>query len=274
MNTLPAHCSRSRSANAFRGGFVRPGDLKKLAFAVFLLGLMMTTRGFAGEPSAGAGDATKAFGHVLEAVVDERGMVDYVAIAGNTDFRRAVAAQANALAGDHGKAASLASLINTHNAAVIHLLVEAGAGAGKVASILELEDGGVFDRAWIPVGSEKISLNALVKNHIGKLASDERYHFAVVCGAVSCPPLRAEPYEADQLQKQLDDQLERVVTSGDPRFVRWQGDGKVQAMKLMEWYAKEFGDAAAYLNKHANLPGKATSVSFLDYDWALNAQQP
>ena len=138
---------------------------------------------------------------------------------------------------------------------------------------MELDRGKVFDTPRFDLARRVISLNELEKEWIAKwLAGDARYHFAINCGALSCPPLRAEAYTAEKLEQQLDDQRARTLDRGDDRFLVWKRNGAVEVSRIFDWYGKEFGDVAAYLNEHAGLPGKATKVSFLEYDWSLNSQ--
>ena len=273
MLTAPSIDLADRSA-ARRARLRRRGDLKRLLLGVLLLGLMVATHARA-EHHAGGGSVA-GFGDALAGVVDDRGLVDYAALAADPRARAAVRAQSGALAGGVDAlepAARLAALMNTYNAAVLHLLLEAGAGgSGAIDGILDVDGGDVFDTPRVPLGGETVSLNQLEKEHIGPLAGDPRYHFAINCGALSCPPLRAEAYTADRLQEQLDDQRDRTLAGGDPRFVVWDGDGAVRVTKLMDWYGDEFGDPAAYLGEHAGLPGPVTEVGFLGYDWSLNAQ--
>ena len=43
---------------------------------------------------------------------------------------------------------------------------------------------------------------------------EPRIHLALVCAAMSCPSLRAEPYRGMELDKQLNDQTHRFLKNG------------------------------------------------------------
>ena len=254
----------------------RRGDLRKVLLGVLLLGVMAATHARADSVIPGM----ERYGTLLHEHVTSDGLVDYSALHAN--YKNSINALDAALfTAPHGNVAvaqgdtRLATLINVYNAAVLRVLLVHGAGTPQgTRSILSIDDGGVFDAPLVFMGDKTISLNQLEKEHIAPLAGDDRYHFAINCGAYSCPPLRAEAYTGEKLQRQLDDQRARTLDAGDPRFLVREGDGAVKVTKLFDWYADEFGDPAAYLNEHAGLPGEVTDVSFLEYDWSLNAQRP
>ena len=64
---------------------------------------------------------------------------------------------------------------------------------------------GAFDTPWATVGGESLSLNDIEHGKIRRF-EDPRIHAALVCGSVSCPTLRYEPF-GDDLGAQLDDQM-------------------------------------------------------------------
>ena len=248
----------------------RRGDLRRVGFGLLLLTLMVAVHARGAELTWPPYDA------LLQDVVDAEGLVDYSRLAAHPDrgaLQRIPGLKYIDSTLHDGDDVPLARMINTYNAVVLQVLLDAGAGTPDgPQSILDIDGGDVFDTPRIgPPGSE-ISLNQLEKEHIAKLAGDARYHFAINCGALSCPPLRAEAYTGEKLQQQLDDQRARTLDRGDDRFLVWLGDGKAEVSKIFEWYGEEFGDPAAYLNEHAELPGEVTEVGFLGYDWSLNAQ--
>jgi Protein of unknown function, DUF547 len=93
------------------------------------------------------------------------------------------------------------------------------------------------------------------------LPLEPRIHFALNCGAVSCPPIRA--YRA----KQLDAQLE-LATRSYLQSVRLE-NGIVILPKLLQWYAKDFGTPLGFARKYQpDLPANAR-VRFDAYDWNI-----
>jgi hypothetical protein len=91
------------------------------------------------------------------------------------------------------------------------------------------------------------------------LSLEPRIHFALNCGAISCPPIRA--YQAAKLESQLE-----LSTSSYLQSVRLE-NGVVILPKLLDWYAKDFGNPLEFVRQyHPDLPVNAR-VRFDAYDW-------
>ena len=108
---------------------------------------------------------------------------------------------------------------------------------------------------------------------------EPRIHFAVNCAALSCPPIQAWAFTADE----LDGQLDRVVRSfiADPEHFRLErGERSVLRLnKVLEWYGDDFGGAAGlrdFFGSYLDTTGAdggiddGTAVEFFEYDWTLN----
>lgn len=103
-------------------------------------------------------------------------------------------------------------------------------------------------------------------------AVDYRIHFALNCGARSCPPVM--PYREETLDAQLDaisaDYLRREVMVD-------AAAEQVQVPALLLWFSADFGGSAAakrrILQRHGILlPGSAPSIRYLEYDWTLHIE--
>jgi Protein of unknown function, DUF547 len=91
------------------------------------------------------------------------------------------------------------------------------------------------------------------------LPLEPRIHFALNCGAISCPPIRA--YQAENLESQLE-----LATRSYLQSVRLE-NGVVIVPRLLQWYAKDFGNPLEFARKyHPELPANAR-VRFDAYDW-------
>jgi hypothetical protein len=101
---------------------------------------------------------------------------------------------------------------------------------------------------------------------------DPRVHFALNCGAASCPPVLA--YTVEDVDAQLDastrSYLETEV-SYDP------STGTATVPKLFSWYRGDFGGKRGikrFLREHDAVPADASpSLSWADYDWTLKLGQ-
>jgi hypothetical protein len=100
---------------------------------------------------------------------------------------------------------------------------------------------------------------------------DPRVHFALNCGARSCPPLAAlDP-------RDLDAQLDAAAATYLRGETTVLGDGgEVSVPRLLLWYRGDFGGRAGIirlLRQHAIIDEEATpSIRFGDYDWTLDVE--
>ena len=171
----------------------------------------------------------------------------------------------------------LAFLCNAYNANVLNMVV-AQSAQESFKSVKDVP--GFFDKLKITVAGKAMTLNQLENDHIRPLG-DPRIHAALVCAAMSCPPLRGEPYTAKQLDEQLNDQSRRWINDRTKFIVDEQGLG---VSLIMEWYAKDFtvapyGSVVGFIRKFAEPSGSIgrllsrvddPAVHFLEYDWRLN----
>ena len=189
----------------------------------------------------------------------------------------------------------MAFLINAYNGFTLELILQ----NYPTKSIKDI--GGTFDDRWkrkfFKLFGQDSYLNKVEHEMLRKPgAFDEpRVHFAVNCASIGCPALREEAFTADKIDKQLEEQTSRFLSDRSRNrydtksgklevsmIFKWfkedwesgyKGfDGKTPAIKTREdyfaRYAKLLADAPADQQKVAD--GKAT-VSFMDYDWSINA---
>lgn len=152
--------------------------------------------------------------------------------------------------------------INAYNITVIHLI----ATNWPVRSILDLEGGKVFQTPRVRIQGRRISLDDLEKKVL-RPSEDPRIHFALVCAAIGCPDLRAEPYMPAVLDAQLDDQARQYLRSSRGAIIT---GNTVRLSKLFEWYATDFRDIPAFVNRYRKLPPGARIVTDIEYDWRVN----
>ncbi len=183
--------------------------------------------------------------------------------------------------------AELAFWINTYNAYTLKIVCE----NYPLKSINQLHFGGlslgtllnktVWDREFVVINEEKMSLNTIEHQILRKKFSEPRIHFAIVCAAKSCPRLRDEAYEADFIEYQLNDQGRIFLT--DYRKNRFDTQNKIAFLsKIFHWFGRDFGKTPGailrYLSQFlpkqiADSVGKdpnAWRMRYLPYDWTLN----
>jgi hypothetical protein len=107
---------------------------------------------------------------------------------------------------------------------------------------------------------------------------DPRVHFALNCGAASCPPVRGyDPGDLDaQLEAMTTSYLQRTVEfePGGRRVAGLLYDGVVRVPRPFLWYRGDWGrkpHVLRFLRRYGVVPDDARPrLSYLPYDWSLD----
>jgi|GEM_PF-95686 len=141
--------------------------------------------------------------------------------------------------------------------------------AGKVFSLDKIEHGflrrskvkwslGYFNRLFPGKTEKDLRVNKV----------DYRIHFALNCGAKSCPPIAF--YNAAEIDKQLD-VASKAYLSGEADYK--STENKVYLPAIMSWFRGDFGGKkhmVTLLHKVGVLPANVNpAVGFKKYDWDL-----
>jgi uncharacterized membrane protein YdjX (TVP38/TMEM64 family) len=219
-----------------------------------------------------------AFDALLRAHVSATGgFVDYDALRKDASALDAyIAAIGKAEISRLGRDERLALLINAYNAFTLRLILD----HYPIDSIKDIPARQRWDaRRWVLAG-ETFSLNQIEHQLIRPRFAEPRVHFALVCAAIGCPPLRNEAYTGSRLEEQLADQA-RFVHS-HPRWFRLDPSrGELLLTPLYDWYADDFAQKAPSVVAYAAQfspelvrlinAGREPRVAFLDYNWKLNS---
>ena len=109
----------------------------------------------------------------------------------------------------------LSFLINAYNGFTLKLIIDNWDEfkQGDADSIRDL--GSLFTTPWekkfFTLFNEKHNLDDIEHEMVRKWFKEPRIHAALVCAAVSCPPLRDEAFVASALTTQLDSQMQRFL---------------------------------------------------------------
>ena len=156
--------------------------------------------------------------------------------------------------------------INAYNLAVIRGVVN----KYPVTSPLKIR--GFFDKTTYTLGGKITTLNDLENKILRKnFPNEARFHFALVCAGLGCPPIIAEAYMPSVLEEQL--QRQTIKALNNPKFIKVKGK-KVQLSQIFEWYKEDFvrnGSEIDFVNRFRKekIPTDA-KISYYPYNWNLN----
>ncbi|MGK0456202.1 MAG: hypothetical protein ACJAUA_000496 [Zhongshania aliphaticivorans] len=160
--------------------------------------------------------------------------------------------------------------INLYNASMLRIVLENY--PIKSVKTIGLLPFSVFKKDLIKLADSKVSLDDIEKGILLKQYFDPRIHFALNCASESCPPLIAEPFFGDQLDKQLDEQTHLFAASDRAAQIDEENQ-RIAYSELFKWYADDFdGETPTeYLNQYRDeaLPTNYTA-DWISYDWSLN----
>ncbi len=172
----------------------------------------------------------------------------------------------------------LALLINLYNAQTLRLIID-HYPLPSIRSIGVLP-GAAWREPVVRQGGQIMTLDHLENKVIRPQYREPRIHFALVCAAIGCPPLRSEPFVGARLNGQLDEQARTFLAT--PEKNRFDAaSATLHLSPIFKWYDKDFvtgaGSLAAYVKpflpeaqRIALADPAKVKVSFTDYDWALN----
>lgn len=212
--------------------------------------------------------------HVSAGELDYRALkaLDATALDTYLDELSSVCAQDYAAASTEEK---IAFWINAYNAFTVALILK----HYPIASIRKIGwlPGAAFRESFIPMPTLKgsdISLNDIEHGTLRSAFDEPRIHFALVCAARSCPPLRAEAYRGADLDRQLDDQAREFLQDADKnRYLA--ATNVLELSAIFDWFEEDFvagaGTLPAFVGRYLTFQGDTPpAVRFLPYDWQLN----
>lgn len=183
----------------------------------------------------------------------------------------------------------MAYWINVYNAATIRLICD----HYPLSSISELHKGGLvlgtitkrtaWDRKFIQAGDQVLTLNHVEHEILRPVFKDPRVHFAIVCAAMGCPPLRSEAYTGERLDEQLDDQG-KIFLSDMMKNRFDEKKRRADLSPIFSWFKKDFGrgdkDLLMFVSRFVSPETRKAlhdddfnwSVKYTFYDWSLNSQ--
>ena len=214
------------------------------------------------------------------------GMVDYDAFAAAPEFPRYLDALARFDPAPLPEAERLAYWIDAYNAYTIALIVEHHERRSIRNINPTLPDGhGPWWEKLVKAGGRVYHLDNVEHDIIRRQFKEPRIHFALVCAAMSCPPLRSEAYTGARLDAQLTEQARTFLLASPAKNRIDLGTRTVHGSPIyVSFYREDFGTSDAGIGRtlapfypagperQLLLSGRFALVP-TEYDWTLNSQE-
>ncbi len=262
--------------------------MKRLVFSTLAAALLSTVLGpgcapaadqEAASPMSNPTPSDAAWAAVLDRF-HRAGGLDYAGLqAAPEDLDAYLSSLVDARTTEATREARIAFWSNAYNAVTAKFVLDRYPGIESVKTV-----DGFFDSLRYPVAGEELTLDEIETR--ARDEGDPRVHFAVVCASTSCPDLRFEPYRAEDLEHQLEDQT-RAFLADSTKGLRFDGED-LWLSSIFKWYAGDFTGGSTVVAFFArgkvldwvleHLPADAATrirateptVKYLDYDWSLN----
>ena len=232
------------------------------------------------------------YAEVLQTYVNDDGLVDYNGLQANREqldrFNQSLGRISPETYTAWNEAEQIAFLTNAYNAFTLQSIIDRQPLDDSIRDIP-----GVWKRRKFALAGKELTLDNIEHDILRKDFNEPRIHVALVCAAMSCPPLRNEPYLPEQLDAQLDDQTAKFATSPHG-FDLDRQNKRVYLSSIFKWYGQDFEQTYGIENKfNGNDKQRAVlnyfsptlnpqerefleqedyRVKYLDYDWSLNKQ--
>ncbi len=271
-----------------------------LACSIGLVGCSTSAVSTTADPSSADVEIASAqridytiYDDVLSTYVDDEGWVNYVDL---QQSRQALDAFNNGLAtvddttlGGWSEEEQIAFWINAYNSLTLKSIIDQTPLKPSIKDIT-----GVWRLRKHPINQTEKTLNEIEHDVLRVDFDEPRLHAAIVCAAISCPPLRNEAFTGENLDAQLDEQVVQWLARPDGLKIDKEA-GEVKVSKIFSWFGGDWissygvdsgftgsKEERAVLNFISNyvseedqayLKAGDYKVSYFDYDWSLNNQQ-
>jgi hypothetical protein len=223
------------------------------------------------------------FDQILREYVDDKGLIDYNGIAGNSRFETYMASLKTVKTGDMSRNEQLAFWINAYNAVTIDKVIK----WKPKKSVRETIIPGVWSstkffttREHIVAGS-RLSQDDIEHEILRKKLKDPRIHFAIICASSGCPLQARFAFTEENVQARLDEVTRQYLDS--ERGIRIdEAENTLYMSKIFDWFGSDFvaksgsviDFVSPYLKKEVLMfIDRKPKISYLHYDWALNAKE-
>jgi hypothetical protein len=230
---------------------------------------------------------------VLSTYVNADGLVNYPALQANSQLLQDFIMQLGAVSPDTyavwSENEKVAFLINAYNAITLESIISQNPLKGSIKDIF-----GVWNFKKHTVMGRSLTLDNIEHDILRKDFQEPRIHAALVCAAISCPPLRQEPYTGENLDEQLNEQVRKWLASPSGLQID-RTQNRVAISSIFDWFGEDWQtqyaiegrftgsakerSALNFISNYVNPEDKEYleqgnyNLDYLNYDWSLNRQQ-
>jgi hypothetical protein len=247
-----------------------------------ILSLIILLAGFSDPAVRADGFDHSEFDRVLKAFVDDRGLVDYKAIAKDEGFTAYLESLKNVSIQQLSRNGQLALWINAYNAVTIDKVIK----WKPKKSVRETLIPGVwtstkfFTTREHLVAGRRLSQDDIEHEILRKEFKDPRIHFAIVCASSSCPPLARFAFTAQNVQAKLEEETRKYINSSRGSRID-NAENTLYLSKIFDWFQGDFittsGSVLEFIKPYLAEEAMAflqrdPKIAYIHYDWALNAK--
>jgi Protein of unknown function, DUF547 len=179
----------------------------------------------------------------------------------------------------------MAFLVNAYNAFTVELILTRWPELKSIKDLGSLLRSPWKKKFFTLLGEER-TLDWIEHEQLRPRYREPRLHAALNCASIGCPALRNEAFTAARLEAQLEDGMQRFMADRTRNRV---AGGRLEVSPIFNWFRADFEQGHLGFSKledvfarHAvqlsdqpdeqrKLRDRALPVTFLDYDWSLNA---
>lgn len=184
----------------------------------------------------------------------------------------------------------LAYWINLYNACTLRVILDSyPLQSGSKVDQISLkgpqgEAWSIWQKPFCQGGGKTWTLDQIEKEILLGELKEPLVHFAINCGALSCPNLRAEAYQPRRVIAQMEEQARKFLA--DTSRNQFDRDRKtIRLSMIFGWYGEDFqraaeGNLVKYLQRYVTpdlrqwITDPQLSIDYLEYDWTLNDLEP
>lgn len=271
-----------------------------ISFALNACSSLQTSAGSIASPSptsnqpvvAAVPFSDAAYAHILDRYVNSNGLVDYQGLQANAEslkaFNESLGTVAPKTYASWSDAEKIAFLINAYNAFTLESIIDQNPLKDSIRDIP-----GVWKIRRFNIAGQSKTLDDIEHQMLRQQFNEPRIHAALNCTAISCPPLRIEPYTAEELDQQLEDQVKRWLSTPQGLQID-RSQNRVAISAIFDWFGDDwipqYGVETGFTGNEKqratlNFISQYVSpsdreylrqgnyqLSYLEYDWTLNRQ--